>query len=188
MKVICFYLPQFHEIPENDEWWGKGFTEWVNVKKAKPLFKGHEQPRVPLNKNYATYCLRKRRYGRQRLPASMVCTVFAIITTGLMASCCSKSQWRICSTIRMLISRSCICWANEPWTKAWVGETKVLIPQHYGEKKNGPNISTTCCSSLRILVTSQKMANLSWSSTVSYRLPECLIIGKILLRKMASRV
>lgn len=52
IKVIVNYLPQFHSIPENDRWWGKGFTDWYATKEAKPLYKGHKQPRIPKDNNY----------------------------------------------------------------------------------------------------------------------------------------
>ena len=52
MRPLALYLPQFHSFPENDEWWGKGYTEWTAVRRAKPLYAGHQQPRVPADGEY----------------------------------------------------------------------------------------------------------------------------------------
>ncbi|MCD8100238.1 MAG: glycoside hydrolase family 99-like domain-containing protein [Oscillospiraceae bacterium] len=135
MKIIAFYLPQFHNIPENDEWWGKGFTEWVNVKKAKPLYEGHIQPRIPLNKNY--YNLLDEDVQKWQVRLAKEYGIYGF---------CYYHYWfdghlLLEKPMENMLKNSdidlpfCICWANEAWTRAWVGETKTLIPQRYGTKK-----------------------------------------------------
>lgn len=137
MKIIVFYLPQFHTIPENDEWWGKGFTEWVNVKKAKPLFDGHQQPVVPLNNNY--YSLDQDEVIKWQIDLAKKHNVYGF---------CIYHYWfngkklleKPLERLRdnpELNHPYCICWANESWTNAWVaeGNVKTLIKQTYGDKK-----------------------------------------------------
>lgn len=136
MKVIAFYLPQFHAIKENNEWWGEGFTEWTTLRKAKPLFDGHYQPRIPLNKNY--YNLLDDNVKEWQCKIAKEHGIYGF---------CFYHYW---FDGHMLLEKPmeqylanekcdlpfCICWANEHWTKAWVNsQNTVLIEQKYGDEK-----------------------------------------------------
>ena len=136
MKVIAFYLPQYHNIPENNEWWGDGFTEWVNVKKSKPLFDGHYQPREPLNDNYYNLLDDETKLWQASLAKEYGIYGFCYYHYWFDGHMLLEKPMEQMLKNKAIDLPFCVCWANAPWTKAWVGdEKKVLIPQNYGGKK-----------------------------------------------------
>ena len=135
MRLISFYLPQFHEIPENNDAWGNGFTEWTNVRKSRPLYIGHYQPREPLNDNY--YNLLDDGVMEWQTKIAKQAGVYGF---------CFYHYW---FNGRMVLEKPvqnlldnkeidfhyCFAWANESWTKTWHGaggNKDILIPQTYG--------------------------------------------------------
>lgn len=137
IKLIAFYLPQFHEIPENNKWWGHGFTEWTNTRKAKPLFKDHYQPRVPYEQNYYDITEASVRNWQAKLAESF----------GIYGFCYYhywfKGKMLLEKPLQNILASSepkfpfCLSWANEPWTRKWDGsEKEILMPQEYGDEKD----------------------------------------------------
>jgi glycosyl transferase family WbsX len=137
-KLIAFYLPQFHPIQENSAWWGEGFTDWVNVKNSKPLFQGHRQPREPGN-SLGYYDPTDIQVLEKQAELAKAHGIYGF---------CFYHYW---FNGRLLLERPvenfldqakpdmpfCLCWANEPWTKAWDGrEQDVLMPQRYGGQED----------------------------------------------------
>ena len=136
MKIIAFYLPQFHNIPENDEWWGNGFTEWTNVKKAKPIFEGHQQPKVPLNNNYYNLLDDNVKVWQADLAKKYGVYGFCYYHYWFNGKMLLEKPMEQMLENKEVDIPFCISWANEPWTKAWVGdEKKMLIAQEYGQEE-----------------------------------------------------
>ena len=136
MKIIAFYLPQFHNIPENNEWWGDGFTEWVNVKAAKPLFEGHRQPKVPLNNNYYDLTNDDIKIWQAKIAKEHGIYGFCYYHYWFSGKMLLEKPMEQMLNNKKIDIPFCISWANETWTKAWVNdEKKVLILQKYGDKK-----------------------------------------------------
>lgn len=138
MKIIAFYLPQFHETEYNNEWWGKGYTDWVAAKGAKSLFKGHNQPRVPLNQNY--YDLSDKDANTWRWQAELAKKYgvygFCIYHYWFAGRKVLNTPVEILREHPEIDIHYSLCWDSTTWKRTWYGNTKeqeVLIQQDYGD-------------------------------------------------------
>lgn len=137
MKILAMYLPQFHEIEENNKWWGESYTEWSAVKNALPLFKEHEQPKVPLNNNYYDLSDISAKTWKWQAELANKYGVYGFCVYNYWF----KGKQLLEKPLEILLKNPeidinyCMCWANESWTKTWYGlENQILMKQDYGQK------------------------------------------------------
>lgn len=136
MKIIAWHLPQFHTIKENDEWWGEGFTEWTNTKKAKQLFKGHIQPKVPLNENYYNLLEKDTMVWQNKISEEYGVYGFCYYHYWFNGKLLLEKPLENLLRWKDIPQKFCLSWANEPWSRTWSGENKkVLIAQTYGNEE-----------------------------------------------------
>ncbi len=139
MKIIPLYLPQFHTIPENDEWWGKGFTEWVNVREARPLFEGHNQPRVPLNNNYYDLSDIETLKWQCRIAKEYGIYGFCMYHYWFNGHMLLEKPMEMLLAHPEIDIKYCVSWANHDWTDAWKAsnrQPKVLIAHNFDDEKD----------------------------------------------------
>ena len=137
MKIIAFYLPQFHEVKENNEWWGEGFTEWTNVKSSKPTFKGHNMPRVPLNKNYYNLTDNSTLRWQADLAKKYGIYGFAYYHYWSEGNMLLEKPAEIMLEDKSIDLPFCFSWANHTWTRVWADKTNELLwEQKYGDEKD----------------------------------------------------
>lgn len=126
-KLFAFYFPQFHSIPQNDLWWGKGFTDWDLVKGAKPLFDNHYQPRVPLNNNYYDPTLDTTIQNQISLAKKYGISGFMFYHYWFDGELLLEKPLEVFLKNNDPDFQFCVCWANESWTKSWIGRPDIIL-------------------------------------------------------------